>query len=94
METLFSAFLQNAEFVSIGMQYAVQCNEEAVFTEPGSAAAAAADYPNLENFFKGALNVSEGLIGICDDWGVADAPAIENEAITTDIHDPCDGWRI
>ena len=85
VETLLSAFLLNSEFISAGMQYAVQCNEEAVFTAPGSAAAAVAEHPELAGFFAGALNVSEAMLDICTRWGVSEAPAIENEAITNDI---------
>ena len=85
VETLLSAFMLNSEYISLGMQFAVQCNEEAVFTEPGSPAAAAAAYPELENFFAGLTNLSEVTLDVCQDWGVDEAPAIENEAISSSV---------
>ena len=85
VETILTAVIAQSEFISVGMQYAVQCNEEAVFTEPGSPAAAAAEYPQLEHFFAGLLNVGELTLDICQAWGVAEAPAIENEPIMASV---------
>ena len=67
------------------MQYAVQCNEEVVFSQEGDVAAAAAAFPEIENIFRGASIFGEGVFDICSNWGVSEAPAIENQAITSDI---------
>ena len=91
-----SIAISQLDFVSFGMQMSVQCNEEISFTDPDEAAAAAAQYPELENLFTYSGVV--GLLGleICSAWDSGLALPIENEAVVSDIptliihgeHDP------
>lgn len=79
---LLSSFLINTEFVSVGMQYAVQCHEEHVFSEPGEAVAAAEAYPELSPLFVPSAQLDEQ---VCALWGAGAADARENEPISSDI---------
>jgi pimeloyl-ACP methyl ester carboxylesterase len=80
------SFLLNTEFVSLGMQFAVQCAEEIPFSDLDTVAAAAAEVPELEAFITSAPNLGTGLFTICEAWNPdADPAAIENEPVTSDI---------
>lgn len=85
LSALLSSFLLNSEFSSIGMQYSVQCNEELTFGNPTDAATAAAAYPELEPFFTVSINIGQTAFAVCEDWGAGDAPAIENEPVSSDL---------
>lgn len=82
MGLLMSSFLLNTEFFSIGMQYAVQCQEENAFSQPGDGAAAAAEFPELAAPFTLSANLDEA---VCAAWDVGTADPRENEAISSDI---------
>lgn len=79
---LLSSFLINTEFVSVGMQYAVQCHEEHVFSAPGEAVAAAEAYPKLSPLFVPSARLDEQ---VCALWGAGVADARENEPIFSNI---------
>ena len=85
LAALISSFLLNGEFMSIGMQFSVQCNEENSFTDPAEAVAAAEKYPELEPFMSNSVNLGPRALDICEFWGAGTADAIENEAISSDI---------
>ncbi len=80
--TLLSSFLLNTDFVSIGMQYAVQCREELPFSEPGDGAAAAAEYPELTEVFGLGAEIDEQ---VCAFWGAGEADALENQLVNSDV---------
>lgn len=79
---LLSSFLLNVDFVSVGMQYAVQCSEEAAFSAPGDGAAAAAAYPELAEVFVLNAEIDEQ---VCAFWGAGTADARENELVISEI---------
>lgn len=80
------AFLANADFMSLGMQLAVQCAEEVPFSDPEVVAAAAAAVPELEDLFAGSPNLGVGLFTVCEAWNpTADPDPAENEAVVSDI---------
>ena len=85
LSTLLSNFLLNAEFISVGMQFAVQCHEEIPFATPGEPAQAVAAYPRLEDFFAGSLDVGESAFEACALWQAGKAAPIENQAVSSDI---------
>lgn len=85
LTTLLSSFLANADFVSIGMQYSVQCYEENSFATEEEVAAAAAEYPDLEPFFAYSINIGPPALTVCEQWGAGQAEAIENQAVSSDI---------
>ena len=85
LSALLSSFLANADFVSIGMQYSVQCYEENSFATPEEVAAAASEYPELEPFFTYSINIGPQALTVCEQWGAGEAEAIENENIVSDI---------
>lgn len=80
------SFLINSDFVSLGMQLAVQCAEEIPFSDPETVEAAAADVPELEEFISGSPNLGLGLFTICQTWNPeADPAEIENQAVVSDL---------
>jgi pimeloyl-ACP methyl ester carboxylesterase len=80
------AFLANSDFVSLGMQLAVQCAEEIPFSDPEVVAGAAAEVPELEGLITSSPNLGSGLFTICQAWNPDAAPdASENEAVASDI---------
>lgn len=85
LTTLLSSFLANADFVSIGMQYSVQCYEENSFATEEEVVAAAAEYPELEPFFTYSINIGPPALTVCERWGAGEADAIENQSISSDI---------
>lgn len=79
------SFLANEEFVSLAMQFAVQCSEEVPFSEEETVVAAAADVPELEVLLTGSPNLGSGIFAVCETWGATAPAAIENEAVSSDI---------
>lgn len=85
LSALLSSFLINGEFISIGMQFSVQCHEENIFASIEEVTEAAEKYPELANLFTNSINLGPPALEICDMWGAGTADAIENEPITSDI---------
>jgi pimeloyl-ACP methyl ester carboxylesterase len=85
LSALLSSFLLNTEFVSIGMQFSVQCNEENSFTTQDAVVAASAAHPELAGIFDYSPNLGVLTLSICDVWGAGTADPIENEPVTSDI---------
>lgn len=85
LSLLYGSQLANFHFFSIGMQYAVECNEEVHFTDRDDVIAAAEEYPELEDLFKNAGMLGENIFGICEFFGAGTADPIENEPIVSDI---------
>lgn len=79
------SFLLNSDFVSLGMQFSVQCSEEIPFGDEAEVAAAADAHPQLENFLDSAPNLGAAIFTVCENWGAQAAEAIENEALLSDI---------
>jgi len=82
---LTGSFLADIEFVSMGMQFSVQCGEEVLFSTPGEFAAAAEAYPETRNLFDSSPNLGEPIFTICEIWGAKEADPIENEPVSSDI---------
>ncbi len=85
LAALLSSYLANGEFISIGMQYSVQCHEENIFTTVDEVTEAAEKYPNLANLFIYSINLGPPALEICDLWGAGTADSFENEPISSDI---------
>jgi pimeloyl-ACP methyl ester carboxylesterase len=85
LSALLSSFLLNTEFVSIGMQFSVQCYEENSFTNPDEVMAAVEAYPELVGIFQYSINVGVLALSICDVWEAGTAEALENVPVTSDI---------
>lgn len=85
LSALLSSYLSNGEFVSIGMQFSVQCNEENSFASEEDVAAAAEKYPELTTFFNNSINIGPPAFEVCAFWGAGEADALENEPINSDI---------
>ena len=68
-------------YASRGMHYAVQCREELTFTEPGAIQAAYSMYEELQML----VPAFESAFAICASFQTGQAPAIENEPVTSDI---------
>lgn len=81
LSILTSSFLANGEFVSVGMQFSVQCHEEAVFTSPELVTSASAEYPRLEPILAAATNLGPSFFDVCGLWGAGQASPLENEPV-------------
>lgn len=85
LTTLLSSFIANGDFISLGMQFSVQCNEENSFADAADVAAAVERYPELANLFATSVNLGPPALQICDFWGAGTADSSENEPISSDI---------
>ncbi|MDQ3782051.1 MAG: alpha/beta hydrolase, partial [Actinomycetota bacterium] len=84
--TLLTNNLANGAFFSWGMHLSVECFEEVPFADAAEVddAAAEAD-PRLGDWFEGATNVGPAVFALCDLWQAGTGPAVENEAIASDL---------
>jgi len=85
LSTLLSSFMLSGEFVSIGMQFSVQCNEENIFADEAEVIAATERHPELSAFFVDSVNLGTLALEVCAFWGAGSADAVENEAVFSDI---------
>lgn len=69
---------------AIGMNYAVQCQEEYYFTEPGSVRSEWANYPQFETYSE-RIEFSVEMARICTAFNSGESPITENQAISSDI---------
>ncbi len=81
---LTSTFLANGEFVSVGMNLSVQCNEEAVFTNREETIAAIAEFPYLEDYFA-TSSFGPAAFDVCDAWGAGVADPIEDQPVLSSV---------
>jgi len=81
LSTLFSIFLTNSDFISVGMHISVQCNEEISFIDPGEQITPTLAYPELEDVFASDILIGDNSSGLCLEWGAGKADPIENESI-------------
>ena len=82
---LLGAQTQSLDFVAIGQQLAVQCNEEVSFGSRDDVAAAAADHPLVGGYFESGPSSGTGIFDVCESWDAGEADAEANEALTSDI---------
>lgn len=84
--TLLTNNLANGAFFSWGMHLSVECFEEVPFADEAEVDAAATEAdPRLDDWFEGATNVGPAVFALCDLWQAGAGPAVENEAITSDL---------
>jgi len=82
---LQGAFVAELSYVSLGMQLAVQCQEEVPFATSEDIEAAASDYPLVDGFFASAATLGPQMLELCGDWGTAEPEAVENEPVESSI---------
>jgi pimeloyl-ACP methyl ester carboxylesterase len=70
--------------VSIGMQVAVQCNEDATFASP-RAFVAARDMHRRASPLAHVYTFNEALLDICAAWGLDDPDPAENRPVRSDV---------
>jgi pimeloyl-ACP methyl ester carboxylesterase len=81
---LMGAYLAEQEYISTGMMYSVQCNEEVGFEDPAALAHVTDDYPKLRGYF--ARNqLDQTVFTICELWSVDQADPVENQPVSSDI---------
>jgi pimeloyl-ACP methyl ester carboxylesterase len=68
---------------SEGMYYSVECREEIYFNDVETAEDLVADFPFV--ITEGFIWEVEDLFVACDTWGTTPAPALENQAVSSDI---------
>ena len=78
---LQSQFLSQYKDISQGMYFSVQCFEAAPFDTLAEAEAAYKAQPDLA----GALGSPQGTFDACKIWNVPQAPAIEEQAVSSDV---------
>lgn len=71
--------------LSIGMYYAVQCNEEIPFTPLDKIHASSAPYPMLRPFFDGVIEHTTHIYDLCDAFGVHSPDPREQEPVASHI---------
>jgi pimeloyl-ACP methyl ester carboxylesterase len=68
---------------ALGMQMAVQCNEEIPFSDPQEAYQVAQGVkPQIATFFPTSV---QPLFRVCEAWGLSPPEPIENQAISSDL---------
>jgi pimeloyl-ACP methyl ester carboxylesterase len=82
---LLGAFAQQLDFVAIGQQLAVQCEEEVPFGSREAAAAAAAEHPLVEGFLENAPTIGPGVFDLCASWAAGEPPADADEPVVSEI---------
>jgi pimeloyl-ACP methyl ester carboxylesterase len=82
---LSGAALQQVDLISVGQQLAVQCQEEVPFGSRESVAAAAAEHPLVEGFFRSAPTLGPGIFGVCDSWDAGEPGPEADEPVVSDI---------
>ncbi|MEO1442027.1 MAG: alpha/beta hydrolase, partial [Chloroflexota bacterium] len=83
--TMESVLLEQEGF-SMGMNFSVQCMEEAPFTTLDSVIASHAVYPASASYFQISPNTGEIIFSVCDAWRGDTPPlTIENEPVFSDI---------
>lgn len=78
------SFLVDADYVSRGMHYSVQCYEEVPFARSGDVSAAMKAYPRVIALYEDGLD-GRSTFAICDAWGAGRAGQVENQPVQSDI---------
>ena len=73
------------DFVSLGMQLSVQCNEELPFTSFDEITAANEAHPFIRDFIINSPTLGPRIIEICEEWVTSDVDPIEDEPVISDI---------
>jgi pimeloyl-ACP methyl ester carboxylesterase len=81
MEQLASLFFTNDRFISIGMYFAVQCNEEYPFSTVEMVEDAVAAYPDAAPLFRDI----PGEFQECATWGSGTADDVEDDPVASDL---------
>lgn len=76
--------------ISMGMQLAVQCNEDATFSTARDFVAARHAHPRvsalaLSTFIEEAINFHEALLDICAAWGLSTPDPSANDPVVSDV---------
>jgi pimeloyl-ACP methyl ester carboxylesterase len=82
---LLGTQLSALDYVSIGQQLSVQCNEEVPFGDREEVAEAAAAQPLVEGLFEGSPTSGSGMFDVCSVWDAGQPETEANEAVTSDI---------
>ena len=85
LSMLLSNLILSDEFISIGMNFSVQCQEEVPFTTPEEARESAEAHPELEAYFEGSATSGQVAFSTCALWDVPPAAPVENEAVSSEI---------
>ena len=78
------ALLTRTPFTSRGMTFSVQCYEEFPFSSAAAFEQALADHPELAGLYRHSIVGTMGF-RVCETWGAGEAPAVENEPVSSDI---------
>jgi hypothetical protein len=76
---LLAAQVSQADDISQGMYYSVQCQEEVPFANAQQIDTDVKQYPDFEAL------ADKSTMQLCSSWGVPAAAAVENQAVSSDI---------
>ncbi len=85
LDLLRGVTLTNSAFISTGMQIALQCTEEVPFTTEEGIIKANEPYSRVRDMLEGSRPLGSEIFDLCFTWGLDAAPAVENEAVESDI---------
>ena len=85
LDLLRGVTLTNSPFISTGMQIALLCTEEVPFTTEEAIRKANEPYSRVRDMLEGSRPLGSEIFDLCATWGLADAPAVENEPVVSDI---------
>ncbi|MFN8373035.1 MAG: alpha/beta fold hydrolase [Anaerolineae bacterium] len=83
--TMLTLLLYQIDVISNGMYNSVECAEEVPFSTPDEVAALNTDLPAELQSQADGVGFGESTFALCDIWDVTAAPAVENEAVTSEL---------
>jgi len=85
LSLLASNTLSQSEFISYGMNFSVQCNEEASFSSQDAVDAAWEELDRLAVAFGKDADVPDYTLSVCETWNSDTGPATENDPVVSEI---------
>jgi pimeloyl-ACP methyl ester carboxylesterase len=86
LSQILGLLLLNQDFISVGMYFSVQCNEEVPFTTPEQLAGATEAIDEaLADYYESDPEYTTALIDLCAAWVEADPTPAENQPVTSDV---------
>ncbi|MCC6617073.1 MAG: alpha/beta fold hydrolase [Anaerolineae bacterium] len=79
------SILEDQEGFSMGMHFAVQCNEETPFVAPENVAASLEASPILGGYFANEPNTGNMIVSVCHSWTTVMPASEENAPVVSDI---------
>lgn len=82
---LMGPFTSSIELTSMGMQLAVQCQEEVPFTDRVTLEEAVDRHPAIASFFRAEPRLGPDVVDLCDDWDAGEPTELDDDPVTSEI---------